>query len=158
MLWYGMPSPEGDEIAKEIVAFAAAVDSSLGIRAFEYNCLFTELTREATASSDYLAYLLSRYAYPPPAGSDGPPEPGTRTIAAWVPVQPSRRRRQTGRNYTGCLITGKIREAGIPEFLNGIAEMAAAEVIAKLRSENLGKENLTPPIGPPIMRRPRKST
>ncbi len=158
MLWYGLPSAEGDEIAKEIAAFAAAVDVSLGFRAIEYNCLFTDLTREATASPDYLAYLLSRYAYPPPAGSDGPPEPGTRTIAAWVPVQPSRRRRKTGRNYTGCLITGKIREAGIPEFLDGLAKILAAEVIAKLRNENLGKENSAPPIGPTNTRRPRKST
>ncbi len=50
MLWYGLPSAEGDEIAKEIAAFDAAVDLSLGFRAIEYNCLFTDLTGEATAS------------------------------------------------------------------------------------------------------------
>ena len=143
MLWYGLPTAEGDEIATEIAAFAEAVDPSLGFRAIEYNCLFTRLTEEPSASPAYLAYLLSRYSYPPPAGTNDPPEPGIRTFAAWVPVEPSRRRRKTGPNYTGCLMTGKLREAGIPEFLDGLAQMAANEVLAKMRSEKAGTEKPT---------------
>jgi hypothetical protein len=140
MLWYGLPSAEGDEIANEIATFAAAVDPSLRFRAIEYNCLFTDLTREPAAKPDYLAYLLSRYAYPPPAGSDSPPEPGIRRFAAWLLVQAPRRRRKTGRNATGCLLKGEIREAGIPDFLEGIAELAAREVLEKMRKENLAKK------------------
>jgi hypothetical protein len=37
-------------------------------------------------------------------------------------------------------MTGKIREAGIPEFLDGLAQMIANEVLAKMRSENGGTE------------------
>ena len=138
MLWYGLPSAEGDEIAKEISVFADAVDPSLGFRAIEYNCLFTQLTREPAASPAYLAYLLSRYTYPPPV--DVPPEPGIRRFAVWVPVQASRRRSKTGRNCTGCLLTGEMRESGIPEFLDGIAEMAAREVLDKMGKRNLAKK------------------
>ena len=77
---------------------------------------------------------------PPPPLDPDTGEAGNRTFRIWVPASSAARRRKGGPRYAGYLVTGQIRESAIEEFLAALAQMAADEVLAKIRTADTPKD------------------